>query len=358
MLKFLWVLPFLLCLSKNIISENFQSIDSLSIQTPNEKMRSLDGLVAYCESQTQTDLGRVRFYFVWIATHIQYDENSMNDNQDALSVFNTKKALCSGYTRLLMRLCEQSGISVRYVAGYGKDIFDSTNIQNHAWNIIYIDGDWHAFDVTWAANDLDDNKQVPFSPAFEEWFMPQKAAFQKTHLPFDPAYQLTNQLITREAFFNTQLEMPQNTEGGDLLQFNFKKILNADSTLDSLERTWLSFRRAYHFMPMDSAVAIKLAKTQAAKVKPVFDLVKAFNKNEYRIITQLPVEKRRDWGLKLQNLEVPLQESLKLYAELETFPLSDDNKKSVKNNLVYYQKLVSFAKVVAKELRNEIALRE
>ena len=188
--------------------------------------------------------------------------------------------------------------------------------------------------------------------------MPQKAAFQKTHLPFDPAYQLTNQLITREAFFNTQLEMPQNTEGGDLLQFNFKKILNADSTLDSLERTWLSFRRAYHFMPMDSAVAIKLAKTQAAKVKPVFDLVKAFNKNEYRIITQLPVEKRRDWALKLQNLEVPLQESLKLYAELETFPLSDDNKKSVKNNLVYYQKLVSFAKVVAKELRNEIALRE
>ncbi len=358
MLKFLWVLPFLLCLSKNLSSENFYSIDSASIQTPTEKMRSLDGLVAYCESQTQTDLARVRFYFVWIATHIKYDEKLTDDKQTPLTVFNTKKAVCSGYSRLLMQLCEQSGIVVRYVAGYGKDIHDATNIQNHAWNVIYVDGEWHAFDVTWAANDLDDNKQVPLSPAFEKWFMPQMAAFQKTHLAFDPAYQLTNQLVTRDIFFNKQSEKAIITEGGDSLHFNFKKILGDESRLDSIGRTWLSFRRAYDFMPYDSAVAIKLAKIQAAKVKPVFDSVQAFNKNYYPKITQLAVEKRRDWALKLQGLEIPLMESLKLYAELETLPLSDDNKKNVKQNLLYYKKLVDFAKKVASELNNEIALRE
>ena len=358
MLKFLWVLPFLLCLSKNLLSENFYSIDSLSIQTPSEKMRSLAGLVAYCESQTQTDLARVRFYFVWIAAHVQYDEKSTSDKQTPLIVFQTKKAVCSGYTRLLMQLCEQSGIAVRYVAGYGKDIHDATNIQNHAWNVILIDGEWHAFDVTWAANDLDKNKQVPLSPAFEDWFMPQMATFQKTHLPFDPAYQLTNQLITRDVFFNKQTKKVVLTEGADSLQFNFTKILNDDCTLDSLERTWLSFRRAYDFMPMDSAVAIKLAKIQAAKVKPIFDVIQAFNKNDYTKIKQLPVEKRRDWAAKLQSLEITLMESLKLYAELETFPLSEENKKGVKQNLLYYQKLVDFAKTIASELDNEIALRE
>ena len=75
-------------------------------------------------------------------------------------------------------------------------------------------------------------------------------------------------------------------------------------------------------------------------------------------IKQLPVEKRRDWAAKLQSLEITLMESLKLYAELETFPLSEENKKGVKQNLLYYQKLVDFAKTIASELDNEIALRE
>ncbi len=357
MLKFLWVLPILFCLPKNLLSENFSRIDSLSIQTPPEIMRSMDKLVAYCESHTQTDLSRVRFYFVWIATHIEYDETIENDQQNPETVFKSKKAVCSGYTRLFMQLCEESGIVSRYVAGYGKDINDATNIQNHAWNVIFIDGQWHSFDVTWAANDLDEDKQIPLSPALEEWFMPQMTIFQKTHLPFDPAYQLSNQWVTRSEFFNQQVERTKDTEGGQS-SFDFTKILNEERTLDSLERTWRSFRRAYDFMPMDSAVAIKLAKTQDAKVKRVFDFVKQFYKTDYLKMKELTTESLKKDLSRLQDLEIPMIEALNLHEELASFPLSDDNKRTIKRNHLYYQKLGDFAKTAVKELKEEIDERK
>lgn len=357
MFKFLWILPVLFCLPKNLFSENFSRIDSLSIQTPSETLHSMDNLVAYCESNVQTDLSRVRFYFVWIASHIEYEEMVGNDNQNPDTVFKSKKAICSGYTKLLMQLCEQSGIPARYVAGYGKDINDETNIQNHAWNVIFVEGQWHSFDVTWAANDLDQDKQIPLSPAFEEWFMPQMAVFQKTHLPFDPAYQLSNQCVTRSEFFNQKVTQSLDTEGG-ISNLNFIEILNDEKTLDSLERTWRSLRRAYDFMPMDSAVAIKLAKTQEAKVKRVFDFVQQFNKNDYPKMKELTMDSLRNALSRLQNLEIPMIEGLKLHSEIASFPLSDDNKRTIKRNHLYYQKLVDFAKTAVKELNNEIAGRE
>ncbi len=357
MLKFLCVLPILFYLPKNLLSENFNRIDSLSIQAPSETMRSMDKLVTYCESHALTDLARVRFYFVWVATHVEYDEKMCNDKQHPDTVFKHKKAVCSGYSKLLMELCMQSGISARYVAGYGKDISDPSLIQNHAWNIIFVDGEWHSFDVTWAANDLDENKQMPLSPAFEEWFMSKMSVFQKTHLPFDPAYQLSHRLMTRNDFFNKDMKNAFYTEGS-ITNLNFTEILQEETGLDSLERTWRSFRRAYDFMPMDSAVAIKLAKTQDAKVKRVFDYVQEFNKNEYPKMKELTTESLKKDLSRLQDLEIPMIEALNLHSKLETFPLSDDNKRAIKQNHLYYQKLLDFSKIAVKELTDEIALKE
>ena len=152
-------------------------IDSLSIQTPYESERSIDALVSYCEKSTWNDFQRVRFYFVWIATHVQYDEGIYNP-QTPEYVFTNKKALCSGYARLLAHFCEKSHIPARYVAGYGREPEDASTIQNHAWNVIQVSNKWYLFDVTWAANSLDDDKDNPLTPAFEEWFISPPETFQ------------------------------------------------------------------------------------------------------------------------------------------------------------------------------------
>lgn len=360
MLKHIWVIVLFAILPKNLLSENFSQIDSLSIKTPNETAQSMERLVSYCEQHTSNDLERVRFYFVWVATHISYDEMLGSDKQNPATVFKNRKAVCSGYARLLMSLCEQSGIPAKYVAGYGKDLDDSTSIQNHAWNIIRIDGKWYPFDVTWAANVLADDVDSPLSSAFEEWFMPRVEQFRLTHLPFDPVYQLSNELVKRSDFFAGKSQKLNHTAGGllQLSNMNFTDTLNQEVAIDSLERVWRSFRRAYDFMSMDSAVAIKLAKAQEGKVKRVFEFVHQFNKNDYSHISQTSTEVLKNWILRLQELEQPMQNALCFHEELESLPLSELNKRMQQQNHVFFQWLLAFAQKAIADLNKEIAARE
>jgi hypothetical protein len=356
-----WFIILLFLLSHNSYAEKFSRIDSVSIHTDEEVHLSINALVAYCEKYATTDLERVRFYFVWVATHIQYDEYAVgNDKQNLESIFKNKKAVCSGYTRLLSYLCEQSGISARYVSGYGKEPNDPSNIQNHAWNVIRIDGQWYLFDVTWAADELEDDTHHLLPPAFESWFMPYPEVFQTTHLPFDPAYQLTTHLMTRQDFFSKNTQQALYTEGGVLpvSELDFLTILNEEITLDSLERAWRSLKRGYNFMPMDSAVAIKLAKTQDAKVKQAFAFIQEFSQNDYPKIRISSTETIKNDLSKLEKLEKPIAEALDSHAELETLPLSEDNKRAIKQNHTFYQNLVAFTQKAIKELHTEIEARE
>ena len=73
---------------------------------------------------------------------------------------------------------------------------------------------------------------------------------------------------------------------------------------------------------------------------------------------ELTMDSLRNVLSRLQNLEILMIDGLKLHSELESFPLSDDNKRTIKRNHLYYQKLVDFAKTAVKELNNEIAGRE
>ena len=154
--------------------------------------------------------------------------------------------------------------------------------------------------------------------------------------------------------------MPHNTEGGSLgvTNIDFSTILDEEMGLDSLERTWRSFRRGYIFMPMDSAVAIKLAKIQDAKVKRTFAIIQEFSKKNYPNIHILPIDTLKNDLAKLQTLEKPIEEALGCHAELSTFPLSEDNKRMVRQNHQFYQSLVDYAKKFIQELTNEITSRQ
>ncbi len=52
------------------------------------------------------------------------------------------KALCEGYSKAFMYLCQAVGIECICVAGTG-------NGEPHMWNMIKLDGDWYNMDVTW-----------------------------------------------------------------------------------------------------------------------------------------------------------------------------------------------------------------
>lgn len=64
------------------------------------------------------------------------------------------KALCEGYSKAFMYLCQRAGIQCICIAGSG-------NSQDHMWNMIQLDGEWYHMDVTWDDNNTYDYFCIP-----------------------------------------------------------------------------------------------------------------------------------------------------------------------------------------------------
>lgn len=72
---------------------------------------------------------------------VTYDENAAM-NQSAYSALVNGKSVCAGYARAFQYLMQQLNIPCYYCTGYTG--------ENHAWNIVDIDGTYYNVDVTWA----------------------------------------------------------------------------------------------------------------------------------------------------------------------------------------------------------------
>ena len=84
-------------------------------------------------------------------------------SQTAYSALVNKETVCAGYARAYQYLLQQLGIPCYYCTGYSG--------MNHAWNIVYLYGDYYNVDVTWDDTD----------PATYDYFNRTDADLAKTH---------------------------------------------------------------------------------------------------------------------------------------------------------------------------------
>ncbi len=314
----------------NMQAQNFARIDSIAMKAPLLTTRSTADLIAYCKANARTDVEVARFYFVWVARNIHYDEEAAkivhlefdSKKQSPLYVFETHKAICTGYARLLVYLCKQSNIPAIYVAGYGKEESRVDSIETHAWNVIKIGDEWALFDPTWASNTLSSDSTF-LGVQFERYFMGMVDYFQKGHLPYDPVFQLTKEMTTRQAFF-------ERTEGGDseTPDEDFSTILNRDYALDSLGFMIQSHRRGVAFMQGDTNILAKLRgilkEKQNLMLKSAHDGLLDFSKTAEKNVEKLPVAALNDWSEKFQKLAEPLQTALETNREIERLETKEE----------------------------------
>ncbi|MCL2321379.1 MAG: DUF4358 domain-containing protein [Oscillospiraceae bacterium] len=88
----------------------------------------------------------------WIIDHIDYDDEANNhspdakpdpDNDNPYGAIIHKKAICSGYSSTFQLFMDLLGIQCITVHG------STTTGDEHAWNMVQIDGNWYCVDVTW-----------------------------------------------------------------------------------------------------------------------------------------------------------------------------------------------------------------
>ncbi len=348
----------------SIKSQNYARIDSIAMHAPVMATRSLDDLAAYCQANAASDLEKARFYFVWVARNIRYDEKAAKipsvefdqKKQSPQNVFRSHKAICTGYARLFERLCGMSKIPVYYVAGYGKEEIRSDSIQTHAWNVLKIDDEWALFDVTWGSNSISTDSS-DLNIEFERYFMGLPDFFQKGHLPYDPVFQLTKDMVTRQQFF-------KNTEGEDSEkpEDNFTAILNRDYLLDSLSLTISSHRRGLAFMPEDSNIVVKLRgalkEKQYKSVKEAHDVLTDFSQTAEKTLDKLSIFTLKEWSDRFQKIAEPLQTAIETNREIESLETKDEKVIEAKQSRQQIFDLIGYFSQSWNQIKEEMGKRQ
>ena len=321
---------------------NFNSADNLALNTPQYIAENMESLVAYGQANTQSELEMTRFLFVWLAQNIHYDSSELyalkrtTSKQLSDSVFLNRKGICRGYADLLTLLCQKAGIYARTVTGYAKssgDKADSTDF--HAWNAIRVSGQWHLFDVTWASNYLERTKEV--DSRFDQYFQQSSENFTKRHFPFDPIWQLNNQIIPRYFFFSDTVT---NWVASDYFK-DYYKVLEEESTMSSLEQNLYSFERAVAFIPQEKRLHDALNYYKSEKAHDLFEkanvLLDKFRNKSDAELRKWTSNDYKNMIADAQEAKGYFEKTMKIYESM-TYIGENEDTESMKSNMVSIHK--------------------
>ncbi len=76
-----------------------------------------------------------------------YGESSTGNQDSAFGCLVEGKAICEGYAKAFLLLCNKAGIDSTIVTGTA--VSDSGESASHMWNMIMVGGAWYHIDLTW-----------------------------------------------------------------------------------------------------------------------------------------------------------------------------------------------------------------
>ena len=190
----------------------FEAMDRHALAAPASVAGTPARLAAYLTGPAANPWEKTRAIFRWITQFIEYDAESLWAGRVASSdpevVLTTRRAVCAGYARLFVRLCEEAGIEAEYVTGQSREYSPEVSERlsrlfgrqiGHAWNAVKLGGRWHLLDATWGAGHIDD--QLAFVREFDpHYFLTRPEEFIHTHFPEDPKWQLLARPIERSVY--------------------------------------------------------------------------------------------------------------------------------------------------------------
>jgi transglutaminase-like putative cysteine protease len=102
--------------------------------------KRIKGIISELGIQNKSDLEKVIAVHSYICSHFQYD-NTLKQ-YSAYDGLYSSKMVCQGYALLFYRMMRELNVPVRIVSGRG-------NGEDHAWNIVRLNGKWYNVDETW-----------------------------------------------------------------------------------------------------------------------------------------------------------------------------------------------------------------
>lgn len=169
-----------------------------------------------------SDSLKVEKIYDWITSNIRYDFKAFWKGKPSATgpdeVLSRKKAVCEGYARLMVAMCQGQDIPAAMVSGYDRGLFTDPDeaflFPDHAWVALRVNGRWFLFDPTWDSGGIQwftwnfrnrirkslskGKKGAPsFRPRFvarssREWYFRTGFGFSSTHIPALAMWQATS----------------------------------------------------------------------------------------------------------------------------------------------------------------------
>ena len=124
-----------------------------------EFMSRLEEVMDELDVWPMSDYMKYRTIYQYVTEHVSYDydayqayldqHGSAAGHETAYTAYGALvegKAVCQGYSALFYAMCRYAGIPVLIATGQATG---SAGYENHAWNMIQLDGLWYQVDATW-----------------------------------------------------------------------------------------------------------------------------------------------------------------------------------------------------------------
>ena len=217
---------------------------------------TLEGLNRNVNQIATSKVEKVRAIYSIIAKNINYDvknipkltdRDTLKPSEKIEYALRTRKGTCGHYSLLFDTLCKMNKIRSFVVIGYTKHRKKKIGDLSHAWNIVELNNEYFPVDVTWGAGFVFRDR---FYKRYNEKFLFTKPkSFAKTHMPFDPIWQLSASPIN-----NLQFEQGKMSGFSKAGMFHFKdsildfKELNKRSQMKAKKRRLEEFGLTNHLI--------------------------------------------------------------------------------------------------------------
>ncbi len=216
-------------------------------------MKKLIFLLLLCSSKvfTQSDLlsetiseinftdDTVKSVFLWITDNISYDIRKLKSIEDGSiskkasqfksedaykahlleNVIEKKKGVCEDYAMLFKTILDDLGYESHVILGYTKQDGKVNRRLGHAWNAVKVGDQWKLFDPTWAAGSAKNGERF-IKKYNDKWYDVSPSEMIKTHMPFDPMWQMLSSPKTYASF---------NLNGSTVLQDDYPYLENIEA---------------------------------------------------------------------------------------------------------------------------------
>ena len=194
--------------------KDYSKIDYVALQIPDSLTKSTKLISGYINSNFTNQSDKARAAFIWVAINIQYDIENMfalnfyaNSKEIIDKVLKTRKGICMHYAELYSDIVNQVGIKSYVIYGYTKQN-DFVDYIPHSWCAGLIDSTWYLIDPTWGSGYIQNSIFVRKINNY--YFKTKPENLIKSHMPFDPIWELLNYPITNQEFYEGNFKIDKS----------------------------------------------------------------------------------------------------------------------------------------------------